>query len=316
MRSGPWSFLVYLVLPHPVKMRLLSPELVGRLDRVNLAVNVAMYSGSGASAYDQTHRYAEAEHHEYPAKPLVEDIWPGRGYGRALELGAGTGYFTRIIALRAQSVLAVEPVPDMQRVLLAGCATDGLRNVEILGAPATELGRHVPAASIDTAVVVQSLHHLHRRPEVFEALARVVRPGGRLLVVEPHHNVRRVARLIRKWIKYYRARAFWSNDMNWATHDFLTRREIIALYWAESSATPPHGFVSSGRSGGSRSSATSPAFSLSRPSVALGLPGDVPRGVRAHGRPQWRALGPGGGDERADPDGSRPRAHRDRRCLG
>jgi len=229
VRSGPWSFLVYLVLPHPVKMRLLSPELVGRLDRVNLAVNVAMYSGSGASAYDQTHRYAEAEHHEYPAKPLVEDIWPGRGYGRALELGAGTGYFTRIIALRAQSVLAVEPVPDMQRVLLAGCATDGLRNVEVLGAPATELGRHVPAASIDTALVVQSLHHLHRRPEVFEALARVVRPGGRLLVVEPHHNVRRVARLIRKWIKYYRARAFWSNDMNWATHDFLTRREIIGL---------------------------------------------------------------------------------------
>ena len=145
VRSGPWSFLVYLVLPHPVKMKLLSPELVGRLDRVNLAVNVAMYSGSGASAYDQTHRYAEAEHHEYPAKPLVEDIWSGRGYGRALELGAGTGYFTRIIAVRAQSVLAVEPVPDMQRVLLAGCATDGLRNVEVLGAPATELGRHVPA---------------------------------------------------------------------------------------------------------------------------------------------------------------------------
>ena len=108
-------------------------------------------------------------------------------------------------------------------------ATDGLRNVEILGAPATELARHVPAASIDTALVVQSLHHLHRRPEVFEALARVVRPGGRLLVVEPHHNVRRVARLIRKWIKYYRARAFWSNDINWATHDFLTRREIIGL---------------------------------------------------------------------------------------
>ncbi|HWN90023.1 MAG TPA: methyltransferase domain-containing protein, partial [Verrucomicrobiae bacterium] len=157
MRSGPWSFLLYLVLPHPLKMRLL-PQLVGRLDRVNLAVNVAMYSGSGASAYDQTHRYAEAEHHEYPAKPLVEEIWPGRGYGRALELGAGTGYFTRIIARRAQSVVAVEPVPDMQRVLLAGCESEGLRNVEILGMPATELGRHLPGGSIDTALVVHSLH--------------------------------------------------------------------------------------------------------------------------------------------------------------
>jgi len=229
VRSGPWSFLVYLVLPHPLKMRLLSPELVGRLDRVNLAVNVAMYSGSGASAYDQTHRYAEAEHHEYPAKPLVEDIWPGRGYGRALELGAGTGYFTRIIASRAQSVLAVEPVPDMQRVLLAGCATDGLRNVEVLGAPATELGQHVPAASIDTALVVQSLHHLHDRPEVFRALGHVVKPGGRLLMVEPHHNLRRAARLFRKYLTTYRAREFWSDERNWATHDFLTRGELRAL---------------------------------------------------------------------------------------
>ena len=126
-------------------------------------------------------------------------------------------------------MLAVEPVPDMQRVLRAGCAAEGLGNIEVLGVPATELAAHVPAASIDTALVVQSLHHLHRRPEVFEALARVVRPGGRLLVVEPHHNVRRVARLVRKWIKYYRAPAFWSNDMNWATHDFLTRGEITAL---------------------------------------------------------------------------------------
>jgi ubiquinone/menaquinone biosynthesis C-methylase UbiE len=229
VQNGPWGFLLYVVLPHPVKMALLSPELIGRLDRVNLAVNVAMYSGSGASEYDQTHRYAEAEHHEYPARPLVEDIWPGAGYGSVLELGAGTGYFTRIIARRAQSVIAVEPVPDMQRVLRASCMTDGLSNVEIVGAAAADLPRHVPEASIDTALIIQSLHHLHRRPEVFEALGRVVRPGGQLLMVEPHHNLRRVVRLVRKWVKYYRRQAFWSNEMNWATHDFLTCRELSGL---------------------------------------------------------------------------------------
>jgi ubiquinone/menaquinone biosynthesis C-methylase UbiE len=227
--SGPWRFLMYVVLPQPAKMALLPRELKGRLDRINLAANVGMYSGRGATAYDATHRYAEAEHHEYPAQQLVEEAWPGRGYGRALELGAGSGYFTRLIAARAQTVVAVEPVPDMQRVLREGCEARGISNVEILGASAAELADRLPPHSVDSALVIQSLHHMHGRSEVFEALGRVIRPGGRLLMVEPHHNLRRVARLVRKWLQYYRARDYWSREENWATHDFLTRGELRRL---------------------------------------------------------------------------------------
>jgi ubiquinone/menaquinone biosynthesis C-methylase UbiE len=220
---------MYVVLPQPAKMALLPRELRGQLDRINLAANIGMYSGRGATAYDATHRYAEADHHEYPAQQLVEGAWPGRGYGRALELGAGSGYFTQRIAARAETVVAVEPVPDMQRVLREGCEARGIRNVEILGATAAELPDRLPPHSVDSALVIQSLHHMHRRPDVFEALGRVVRPGGRLLMVEPHHNLRRIARLARKWVQYYRARDYWSREENWATHDFLTRGELRAL---------------------------------------------------------------------------------------
>ena len=132
MKAGPWRFLLYIVLPQPAKMTVLPDELRGQLDRINLAANVGMYSGQGATAYDATHRYAEAEHHEYPAQQLVEDVWPGRGYGHALELGAGSGYFTRLIARRAAAVTAVEPVPDMQRVLRQGCEAHGIGNVEAI----------------------------------------------------------------------------------------------------------------------------------------------------------------------------------------
>src|SRR5262249_37159608 len=62
VNSGPWRFLMYLVLPQPAKMALLPEELRGQLDRINLVANVGMYSGSGATAYDATHRYAEADH--------------------------------------------------------------------------------------------------------------------------------------------------------------------------------------------------------------------------------------------------------------
>lgn len=174
-----------------MKIALLSSASRDKLDRINRAFNDRVYSAGGATAYDQIHRYGEAEQHEYPAHLLVTDVWAPEGYGRALELGAGSGYFTVLIARRARSLVALEQVPDMQRVLRA--------------------------------------RYFHRRPEVFAALGRALCPGGRLFLVEPHHNLRRVARLCRKYFKYYRARDFWANELNWATHDFLTRGEFRSL---------------------------------------------------------------------------------------
>lgn len=226
---GARHYLLYLLLPHPLKVALLSPRSRAALDRINRAFNEGLYSGAGAAEYDRVHRYDEEEQHEYPARRLVAELWAPEGYGRALELGAGSGYFTALIARRAERVVAVEPVPDMQRVLRGRCEAEGLSNVEVLGAPAADLSAHVPEGSIDSALVIQSLHHLHRRPEVFEALGRVVRPGGRLYMLEPHHNLRRAGRLLRNYLTQYRAPEFWSDERNWATHDFLTRGEIRAL---------------------------------------------------------------------------------------
>ena len=222
-------YLLYLLLPHRAKVTLLSPASRVKLDCINRMFNAQIYSGDGATAYDQIHRYDEVGQHEYPARLLVTEVWALEGYGRALELGAGSGYFTALIARRAESVVAVEPVPDMQGVIRARCMAEGLRNVEVIGASALELPAYLPQASFDSAFVIQSLHHFHRRPEVFEALGRVIRPGGRLFMVEPHHNLRRVVRLLRKYLATYRAREFWTQERNWATHDFLTCGEIRAL---------------------------------------------------------------------------------------
>jgi ubiquinone/menaquinone biosynthesis C-methylase UbiE len=227
---GRRHYLLYLLLPHPLKSRLLTAASRAKLERINRSFNETIYSGAGASAYDEIHRYAQDEQHEYPARPLVDRVWPGAtGYGRALKVGAGSGYFTTLIARHVRSVLALEPVADMQAVLEARCRAEGVDNVEVLGLPASALATAVPAASVDTAFIIQSLHHLHDRREVFRALAHVVRPGGRLLMVEPHHNLRRAARLFRKYLTTYHAREFWSDERNWATHDFLTRGELRAL---------------------------------------------------------------------------------------
>lgn len=222
-------YLAYLLLPHRVKIALLSDESRRRLDAINRGFNERIYSSAGAREYDRAHRYDETGQQDYPVRVLVGERWAAAGYGRALELGAGSGYFTTLIARHARSVLAVEPVPDMREVLSERCRRAGLGHVEVIGAPAVELTGHVGDASIDSAFVLQSLHHFHRRDEVFRELGRVVRPGGRLFLVEPHHNVRRVARLLRKYLTHYRAPAFWGDERNWATHDFLTRGELRGL---------------------------------------------------------------------------------------
>jgi len=222
-------YLLYLLLPHWAKVALLSPGSRARLDRINLAFNDTLYSGEGAEDYDRIHAYGTEQQHEYPAHALVESVWAPEGYGRALELGAGSGYFTTAIARRAQSVVAVEPVADMRAVIDTRCRDAGLSNVTTLAGTAFDLAGRVRDASIDSALVLQSLHHFHRRPEVFAALGRVVRPGGRLYLVEPHHNLRRVARLLRKYATTYRRPSFWGDERNWATHDFLTRGELRAL---------------------------------------------------------------------------------------
>jgi SAM-dependent methyltransferase len=233
---GGRNYLLYLLLPHRLKMALLSRESRAKLDRINSGFNEHAFSGDRAVQYDRLHRYEDDAQHEYPARALVSEVWgaprrgaDGDGYGRALELGAGSGYFTALIARRARSVIAIEPVADLQQVARERCAAARLDNVDVVGSTAFDLGAHVPTGSIDSAFIIQSLHHFHRRPEVFAELGRVVRPGGRLYLVEPHHNLRRVGRLARKYHSVYRASEYRKNERNWATHDFVTRGELRAL---------------------------------------------------------------------------------------
>ncbi len=223
------NYLLYLLLPHSVKMRLLTPASRLKLDEINRASNVTIYSGEGAANYDQLHRYDETGQHDFPLRELIEERWLGAGYGRAIEFGAGSGYATVLIARHARSVSAVELVPDMQEMIRERCRRELIGNVDVLGGSLFDLDDRVGVAAYDTAFVIQSLHHLHRRAEVFQILYRVLRPGGRVLLLEPHHNIRRALRLFRNWRREYRAKSFWSNELNWATHDFVTCGEIRSL---------------------------------------------------------------------------------------
>lgn len=94
----------------------------------------------------------------------------------AADIGAGTGIFTRLLASRVRSVLAVEPNDDMRREGLRLCP-DNVRYV-CGGAESTGL----PDGSLDLIAAAQAFHWFDRDAFRTEC-RRILRPGGWVLLV-------------------------------------------------------------------------------------------------------------------------------------
>lgn len=100
----------------------------------------------------------------------------GLGPGRScVDLGAGTGKFTRLLVRTGAELTAVEPVPAMRAQLQAG-----LPGLRVLDGTAQALP--LPAGAADAVVCAQAFHWF-ATPEALAEIHRVLRPGGRLGLV-------------------------------------------------------------------------------------------------------------------------------------
>ena len=106
-----------------------------------------------------------------PPREAVDWLVPP-GCGVAVDLGAGTGLFTRALVGRAVEILAVEPDARM-RAVLAG-RTPGASVVEGRGESIP-----LPDAAVD-AVFVSSAWHWMDHERAVPEIGRVLRDGGRL----------------------------------------------------------------------------------------------------------------------------------------
>ena len=98
----------------------------------------------------------------------------------ALEVGPGDGSFLPELAHRFAQVVAVDNSPAMLELARARCEQAALGNVELKLADA--LQDDCPSA--DCVVLNMVLHHLAAPGEALKQLARLVNPGGSLLVTE------------------------------------------------------------------------------------------------------------------------------------
>lgn len=94
------------------------------------------------------------------------------------DIGAGTGYFARRLARHAGKVYAV----DIDEKLLAIAGRNAPPNLQtVLGAPDDP---RLPDASVDTVFFCEVLHHIGSRPAYYAKLAKTLKPGGRIVVID------------------------------------------------------------------------------------------------------------------------------------
>ena len=121
-----------------------------------------------ARSFERAAEEYEAARPSYPDDLL--ELLPVERSATVLDLGAGTGKLTRVLARRYAHVIAVEPLDGMRAIL-----ERVVPGAETLAGGAEAIP--LPDASVDAVFAAQAFHWFATDDAVAE-IARVLRPGG------------------------------------------------------------------------------------------------------------------------------------------
>lgn len=115
-------------------------------------------------------------------KALAEALIKVLNYQVVADLGAGEGTLAQLLAQRAEKVIAVDLSPKMVEFGQSLAIQNGLTNLEyrigdIENPP-------IDDASLDLAILSQALHHAEHPQRAIDAAFRILKPGGRLIVLD------------------------------------------------------------------------------------------------------------------------------------
>jgi len=121
-----------------------------------------------------------------PERPLhwtdYADLWLNFPLGRVLDYGCANGDFLRRIADRAAECTGVDIDPER-----IAEADPEIRSRLVVLDPDWPLP--FDDGSFDTVVILEVIEHVRDERTVFKELARVLAPGGRLLLTTPHKGL-------------------------------------------------------------------------------------------------------------------------------
>lgn len=115
-------------------------------------------------------------------EPVVAEYLHGRKPGVALDAACGTGRFAEFLARRGHYVIGVDSSPDMLAYARRRVPDGEFHVAELNRLP-------LPDNSADVVVCALALVHVPRLQPVLTEFARVLRPGGDLVISDVHHEV-------------------------------------------------------------------------------------------------------------------------------
>lgn len=106
--------------------------------------------------------------------------------GRLVDIGTGTGRMIELFGVDATSALGVDRSPGMLRMARSKLAQAGLANAELRQGDMYALP--LASGSADVVILHQVLHYAQQPAAAIAEAARLLAPGGRLLIVDfaPH----------------------------------------------------------------------------------------------------------------------------------
>jgi len=102
--------------------------------------------------------------------------------GDLLDIGTGTGRMLELLGPRARRAVGIDQSREMLVLARAKLEQAGLRHCQVRQGDMYQLP--LSTASVDAAIIHQVLHYAEQPARVIAEAARVLRPGGRLLVVD------------------------------------------------------------------------------------------------------------------------------------
>jgi len=164
------------------------PTLALDLERLE---SIKRARSEAASSYfrENAGRWHEIRSLHVPEREVEEALvrlLPDGDLGDLLDVGTGTGRMLEVLGPRARRAVGVDQSREMLAIARANLEAAGLRHCHVRQADMYQLP--FPSGSFDAAVIHQVLHFAEDPADVLGEAARVLRPGGRLLVVDfaPH----------------------------------------------------------------------------------------------------------------------------------
>jgi len=162
--------------------RLIGREVMSPISGRSQANPIETFYDSFAETYDQEQFCSGVSLSRRKELALFTEKIPALFHGteRVLEIGAGTGIFTSIIARHSREVVALDISGKMLAMLEQKCATEGITNIRPRVGNAEAIDLDGP---YDVVCSFSALAYLNDLPAFFHRLAQHVPPGGKIYFI-------------------------------------------------------------------------------------------------------------------------------------